>query len=104
MLVVDRRGRAGKIVDLVDLDIERFANVVTQELEMGICPEMGDIVPGPGEEIVGAKDLVALVEQSVDQVRTEKTGAAGNKNPFARPASATHLTAPPLDLQAFTMV
>jgi hypothetical protein len=39
--------------------------------------------PGPGKEIVGAKDLVTLVEQPVDKMGAEKTGAAGHQNPFA---------------------
>ena len=33
VLVVDRRGGAGEIVDLVDLDIERECHVVAHQLE-----------------------------------------------------------------------
>ena len=33
VLVVDRRGRAGEVVDLVDLDVERKGDVVAQQLE-----------------------------------------------------------------------
>jgi hypothetical protein len=36
VLVVDRRGRTGEIVDLVDLDIERERHVVAHQLEARI--------------------------------------------------------------------
>jgi hypothetical protein len=36
VLAVDRRGRAGKVVDLVDLDIERERHVVAHQLEARI--------------------------------------------------------------------
>ena len=65
----------------------------------GLVPEMRDILPGPGKEIVGAKDLVALVEQPVDEVRAEKTGAAGHQDPFARTINAAHSLIP---LREFT--
>ena len=37
VLVVDRRGRAGQVVDLVDLDIEREGHVVAHQLEARIA-------------------------------------------------------------------
>ena len=43
-LVVDRRGRAGQIVDLVDLDIERKRHVVAHQLEVRVVEQMLDIV------------------------------------------------------------
>ena len=53
-LVVDRRGRAGQVVDLVDLDIEREGDVVAHQLEAGFGQEMRDIGAPAGEEIVDA--------------------------------------------------
>jgi hypothetical protein len=37
---VDPRGRAGEIVNLVDLDEERVRDVVTEQLEVSIVEQM----------------------------------------------------------------
>jgi hypothetical protein len=58
VLVVDRRGRTGEIVDLVHLDVEREADVVAEELEARIGVEMVDVALRAGEEIVDAQNLV----------------------------------------------
>ena len=39
-LVVDRRGRARQIVNLVDLDIEQQSNVMAHDLEARVGQEM----------------------------------------------------------------
>ena len=62
MLVVDRRGRAGQIVDLVDLDKERKGHVVAHELEARIAEEMLDVLLGAGEKIVEAENFVPIAE------------------------------------------
>ena len=54
VLVVNRRGGAGQIVDLVDLDIERKRHVVAQQLEAMVIEDAVDIAPRAGEEIIGA--------------------------------------------------
>ncbi len=59
-LVVDRRGRAGEVVDLVDLDKERMGDVVAHRLEMRVAQQLGDVVLAPGEVIVDAEHVVAL--------------------------------------------
>jgi hypothetical protein len=43
-LVVDRRGRAGEVVDLVDLDIEREVTSWRISSKCGIAEQMGDVV------------------------------------------------------------
>ena len=43
-LVVDGRGRAGEVVDLVDLDIERKGDVVAHHLESGVAEQVLDVV------------------------------------------------------------
>ena len=43
VLVVDRRGRAGEVVDLVDLDIEREGHVVAHQLEARMCQQVRDV-------------------------------------------------------------
>src|SRR5215831_2232768 len=49
-LIVNRRSRTSKIVDLVDLHIERKGYVVAQKLEMRIAQKVRDIVLGSSEE------------------------------------------------------
>lgn len=61
MLVVNRRGRAGEIIDFIDLDIERKGDVVADQLKSGIAQEMADIRLGAGEKIVDAQYLMAIV-------------------------------------------
>ena len=44
VLVVDRRGRAGEVVDLVDLDVERERHVVAHQLEARMPHQMIDVL------------------------------------------------------------
>ena len=80
MPVVDRRGRAGEIVDFVHLYIEREGDVVAQEFEARMADEMLDVALLAGEEIIDADDLMADLEQAVAQMRAEKAGAASHKD------------------------
>ena len=57
MLVMDRGGRAGEVVDSVDL-----------ELEVRMPKQLRDVLLGAGEHLVDAENFVAVIEQSVDQV------------------------------------
>ncbi len=77
VLVVDRRGRTGQVVDLVDLDIERGSRRRgAANSKRGLAVQVVDVALGRGEQIVGADDLVALLQQSVDEVRAEEAGSA----------------------------
>jgi hypothetical protein len=58
VLVVDRRGRAGEVVDLVDLHVEREGHVVAHQLEVRVVEQVGDVVLGAGEEVVDAEHIV----------------------------------------------
>jgi hypothetical protein len=79
-----RRGRAGEIVNLVNLDIQRKGHVVPDQLEMGIVQQMGYIVLGAAVKIIDAQNVAFFFfEKALAQMRTQKTRAAGNKNPFA---------------------
>ena len=44
VLVVHRRGRAGHVVDLVDLDVERECHIVAGQLEMLVVEQMLDVL------------------------------------------------------------
>ena len=80
VLVVDRRGRAGEVVDLVDLDVEREGDVVAHQLEMRIAQQMRDVVLAAGEEVVDAQHVVAVAQQALAQMRAEEAGAAGHQH------------------------
>jgi hypothetical protein len=80
VLVVDRAGRAGEVVDLVHLDVEREGHVVTNQLEQRVAHQVGDVALGAGEEIVDAEHVMAISQQSIAQVRAQEAGAAGNEN------------------------
>ena len=43
-LVVDGRGRAGQVVDLVHLDVQGEGDIVANQLEVGVLQEVGDVV------------------------------------------------------------
>ena len=60
VLVMHRRGRAGQIVDLVDLHIERKGHVVPHQLEAWVVEQMRDVGASAGEEIVDAQDVIAF--------------------------------------------
>jgi len=60
-LVMDRRGRAGEVVDLVHLHIKREAHIVAHQLEAGISDKAVHIVARAGIEIVDAQDLVTAL-------------------------------------------
>ena len=82
-LIMDRRGRAGEIVDLVDLDIERKRDVVAHQLERLMVEQMGDVAPRAGEKIVDAEHVVSGMQKPFAQMRAEKARAAGDENPFS---------------------
>src|SRR5438105_5981997 len=79
---MDRRGRAGEVVDLVDFDIEREGDVVPHRLEVRLLQQMRDIVFAAGEIVVGAQDVVSPRGQALAQMRAEKPGAAGDEDPL----------------------
>ena len=82
VLVVDRGGRAGEIIDLVHLEIERKGDIVTDELEARVADQMLDIALGAGEEIVDAKNIVPVGEEPVTEMRPEKPRSACNQDGF----------------------
>jgi hypothetical protein len=72
VLVVNGRSWASKIIDLVDLDIEREGYVVPNDLEAMVIEQMIDIALRAGEEIVDAYDIPTIREQSLTEMRAEK--------------------------------
>src|SRR3546814_13943195 len=53
-LVMDRRGRAGEVVDFVDVDLQRLRHVMAQHLEAWVAAQVRDVLLASGGEIVEA--------------------------------------------------
>src|SRR5262249_22146819 len=79
-LVMNRRGRTGQVVDLVDLEAEAVAHVIPHHLEGVVIEQVADVLPAPGEEAVQADDLVAGREQPLAEVRANEAGAASDED------------------------
>ena len=77
---MNRRGRAGEIVDLVDLDIERKGHVVTDELETLLTNKVFDVAPRAGEEIIHTEHFVTAGEQIFAKKRADKARAPGDQH------------------------
>ena len=82
MLIVDRRGRAGEVVDLVDLDIERKGHVVAYGLEGRLAEQWFDVAARTCEIVIDAENLALLLEQSCAQMRAQKARTTRHKNPL----------------------
>ena len=63
---------------------------MAEELEAGMTVQVVDVALGAGEKVVNAEHLVTLSEQSVDEVRAEEAGAAGDEDAFAAVNKAGH--------------
>ena len=83
VLVVDRRGGAGQVVDPVHLQEDRFRDVVAHQFEPVVVHEVDDVVLAAGEEVVQADDVVPLPEEPFAEVGTDEAGAAGDENAHA---------------------
>jgi hypothetical protein len=83
-LVVQRGGRAGEVVDLVHLHVQREGDVVPQQLEGRMRQEVLDVAPCAGEEVIDAKDFAALGQQPLAQVGPEEAGSAGDQDTLAQ--------------------
>jgi len=68
VLVVNGRSRAGKVVDLIDLHIERKGHVVPNKLEPMMVEQIIDVALGASEEIVDAYDVPTIREQSLTEM------------------------------------
>jgi hypothetical protein len=77
---VDRRRRAGQVVDLVHLDIEGEGHVVPHHLEQAMVAQVFDVPLGAGEVVVDAQDFVARLQQALAQVGADEAGAARDQD------------------------
>jgi hypothetical protein len=100
VLVMNRRCRAREIVDLVHFDEERKADIVPKELKARVRVQMLDIALGAREEIVDTQDIMPLLKEPVDQVRTKKPGTSSDQYTLLRKIVPSHAKSP---LTKFTL-
>lgn len=79
-LVVNRARWTSEIVDLVDLDIQRKADVMAHKFEARMAGQVIDIALVAGKQVVDAKNLIAAFEQPVDEVRADEARASGDQD------------------------
>jgi hypothetical protein len=73
---VDGRSRTGQVVDLIDFNVQRDANIMPDQFKKRIIEKRDDIFLGAGEKIIYAKDIMSFAQQFFTQVGAEKTGPA----------------------------
>jgi len=81
-LVVGGGCRACEIVYFIHFHVKRKCDVVPQKFEARMAGKMIDIFLVPCIAVVHADDLMALIDKLFTQVRSKKTGPAGNQNSF----------------------
>ena len=81
-LIMDRRCRAGQIVDLIHFQGDGIDEVVSHDLKMGIVSQMKDIFLRPGKKIVQADYVIALIQQDFTKMTSNKPGPSGYQNFF----------------------
>ena len=66
----------------VHFHIQREGDVMPQKFKAPVVQKFFDIGPVAGEEIIHAQNLVTHFKKAGTEVRTQKSGAAGNQDAF----------------------
>jgi hypothetical protein len=80
MLVMDWRGRARQIVDLIHFDIEGKGHIMTKQIKSRVIEEVRYMRFGTGVKVVHAKDLMPFLKESLAQMRAQESGATRDEN------------------------
>ena len=67
----------------VALNHERLDDIMSDHLKVGVTDPVTDGGLGAGEEIVDDRDFMTQEHQTVDEMRSDETGAAGNQDALA---------------------
>jgi len=84
VLVMDRRGGTGQMENAIDLEQDRFNDIVPHQLEIAAVDQMADVGTLAAEKIVQADDFVPVVEQPLTKMRPEKSSSTGYQRSHAR--------------------
>jgi hypothetical protein len=68
MLVVNRRGRAGKMPDPIHLEADGLRDIVTDQLKTWVAKPLSYIEFATREIVIETDHLLAGLHQAVDQV------------------------------------
>ena len=68
--IIDRAGGRGKMPDIIDRYVEenKFRDVLLDEFEIGIAPQVGDVIDRSSDEIVDRNDLVTARDQQITKM------------------------------------
>jgi hypothetical protein len=80
ILIVDRSGWTGQVVNLVGFDIKREGDVMADKLKERILKEMQNISLGPGVEVIYAQDIAALIQKAFTEMGANESRASCYKN------------------------
>lgn len=80
MLIMDGGGGAGQIVDLIGLKIKRKRYIVPDDFKTMMIEHALDVTTRPGEIIIDADDIGALLEQTFAEMGTEKSGSSSDQD------------------------
>ena len=78
--IIDGAGRRSEMPDEIHraTQINKFGNILANEPEIRIPSEMRDVIHAAGDQIVDGDDAVAAREKQINQMRSQKAGAAGH--------------------------
>jgi F0F1-type ATP synthase epsilon subunit len=69
------------VEDEIDLaNVEGLADVLSYKIKSSVISEMVNVRASAGEQVVNHHHLPALAEQSIAEMRSQETGAAGDQS------------------------
>jgi len=83
VLVMDWRGRASQVEDLINFQEDWFDDVMADEFKVGAADEVSDIFLAASEEVIDADDMVASVDEEFAEVGADEAGTAGDEDTVA---------------------
>jgi hypothetical protein len=78
VLVMNRRSRTRKIIDFVNLDVERECRIVAKKLESFVRQQRSRIGARAGKKIIDAKHIRSVREQPLAEMGAKEPGATIN--------------------------
>ena len=73
---MDRRGRTGQMVNLIDFDKKGMNDIVANEFKKGIPKKVPNVISASREKVVYAENVISIIQQIVTQMTADKTGSA----------------------------
>lgn len=88
IFIMNRGSGASKVIDLINLQQNRLNDVVSNELKPRVPKMMNQIIFPPREEIVNHDDLIASINQLINQMATNEPGPTGDHKPQSAPSDS----------------